>query len=154
MAAVRRVEIRKKIEEAQSITLGLDESKTRKVIRVRGDAIKHPFTFDAVFGIVSKSYEAGDTASSLREDHAQHASKELEGFLKRFFTPLATRKRGRAARGQPAASFCAEEFARFRKKVRVLASDGCGAERRALLLEAQTYFYNVKYIYIYIYIYN
>jgi hypothetical protein len=146
MAAVRRIMIRKNIEEAQSITLGLDESKTRKIIRIRGDAPQHPFVFDAVLGIVSKSYEAEDTASSLREDHAQHASKELEGFLKRFFTPLATKKRGRAAREQPAASFCAEELARFRKKVRVLTSDGGAAERRALFFEAQTFFYNVKYL--------
>lgn len=145
MASVKRMEIRRKLEEAQSISLGLDESNTRKVIRVRGDALKKPFTFEAVLGIVAKSYDKGDIAKSLREDHAQHTSKELVEFFQRFFTPLATRKRGRGARGQPAASFCAEELDRFRRKVRVLTSDGGGSERRALFLQAESFFVNAKY---------
>ena len=125
MAEVKREEIRENIANATSISVALDETKGRKIVRIRGDRPTRPFTFDAVLGMYGTSYlpakkktigaASGAVESAIQEDHAQHAAKELDAFLKRFFTPLASRKRGRSAGGSDV-PFNADELESFKKK--------------------------------------
>ena len=72
-AEVARESCRKRIREATSITLAVDECDTRKVIRLRCDTPQPPYQWDGVIGICKKEYGmTGDISSELKDDHAVH----------------------------------------------------------------------------------
>ena len=150
MAEVVRVRIRKMLAQASSISIALDESKYRKIIRFRADLpVAHSsislgshvgasgFSLSGVLGLLDCSKKH---ASDFEEDHAVSAVKQLDGFLTTFCTPLG-RMRGR--RGpQPLAC----DYALKRHIVRTVtcvAADGASKERRAVFLAARDLFPNL-----------
>ena len=192
MAEEVRVDVRKKMRQATSISVALDESDGKKIYRARCDTPAHPYRFDCVLGISMKKLGTeGSVSSEVNRDHAQQGHMQLEAFHRRFFTkgakvirdprkkakhspahaqpsqPVATPR----AQGQPVAALpgrCAatqsqaasstakgvkrkrevpqptfdeDGFTDFRRKVRVVASDGGPSERRALLMTAASDFY-------------
>ena len=95
---------RKRLRLATSVSVAFDECDTRKVIRVRCDTQDPPsYQWDGVIGIVRKKYGVtGDTSAELKDDHAVHNLRLLEGTLRAFYTPLPA-KLPRKKRNQPAA---------------------------------------------------
>ena len=96
MAEVMRRRVRKALSRATSISLALDESKYRKIIRFRCD-VPSPcrdrsrwrgasgFSYSGVLGLLDCSKKH---ASDFEEDHAVTAVAMLDSFLTKFCTPL------------------------------------------------------------------
>ena len=137
MAEVLRVEAREVLRNATSISLSLDESKYRKVVRYRAD-VPAPvggvaqnvgasgYCRSGVLGILDcrKSH-----AAEFEEDHAAMAVKQLGSFFTKFCTPLGRRRR----EALPLA--CDESLkSHIMNTVRILSADGAAKERRALFL--------------------
>ena len=138
MAEVLRVETREVLRNATSISLSLDESKYRKVVRYRADAPApvvggvaqnvgaSGYSRSGVLGILdcSKSH-----AAEFEEDHAAMAVKQLGSFLTKFCTPPG---RGRRT-SLPLA--CDEVLkSHVLATVTSIAADGASKERRAVFL--------------------
>ena len=96
MAEVTRRRIRKALMRATSITLALDESKYRKIVRFRCDVPSRcrdrsrwrgasGFSYSGVLGLLDCSKKH---ASDFEEDHAVTAVAHLDSFLTKFCTPL------------------------------------------------------------------
>ena len=146
MAEVLRVETRDVLRNATSISLSLDESKYRKVVRYRAD-VPAPgggvarnvgasgYCHAGVLGILDckKSH-----AAEFEEDHAVTAVKQLGSFLTKFCTPMG---RGRR-KAVPLA--CDESLkSHVMRTVTSLSADGAAKERRAVFLAARELFPNL-----------
>ena len=152
MAEVLRNRTRRVLREATSITLALDESKYRKVVRYRADLPSRMssgpgslwrhvgasgFTHSGVLGIISCSKEH---ASDFDEDHAVIAVRHLNSFLEEFCTPLGRKRKTRGP--QPLA--CDHDLkAHVMKTVTCISADGGSKERRAVFLAARELFSNL-----------
>ena len=107
MAGVLAEIVRRKnrilLKEASSITIALDESNTRKVLRFCCDTPNPPYTAKGVIGTLRLSYEqkgedAGGVQEQMEEDHAVHALRALKLCLIRFCTrPTRTKRPRRTA---------------------------------------------------------
>ena len=104
-------------------------------------------------------------SAEVKDDHAVQNLRLLDETAREAFTPLP-RSLSRATPNQPPAAVapasggaknrdrkmefvgtCNEkELHEFKKKVRILASDGGAAERRGLFLAAEKYFPNVQFV--------
>ena len=198
MAEVAREDVRERLRESTSITIGLDESDGRKIFRARCDTPGPPYRFDCVLGVHTKRFgEFNRVVDEVREDHAKRTHRYLESFHRRFFTPNAgvqqikTRdakkpgsaqanvpsnrietpgpsintgrqpvategsqlpvavapSRGAKRKRQPVAISLDEDgYRSYRDKVRVLASDGGAAERRALFFSASGDFFQMLHL--------
>ena len=103
MAEVMRRRIRKVLQQATSISIALDEFKSRKIIRFRADlpsaqsgspwrhVCASGYSLSGVLGILSCSKKH---ASDFEDDHAVTAVKQLDALFSKFCTPLG-RVRGR-----------------------------------------------------------
>ena len=152
MAELTRRSIRNALRQATSISLSLDESKYRKIIRFRADLPSRQkessgslwrhvgasgFCVSGVLGLLDCSKKRPE---DFEEDHAVTALKQMDDFLTRFCTPLG-RVRGRRA-PQPLA--CDEELKKhIREKVISISADGCPKERRGIFLVAREFFFNI-----------
>ena len=170
-AEVVRENCRKRVREATSISVAFDECDTRKVIRVRCDTPEPPHQWDGVIGIVRKQYVVtGDISGELKDDHAVQNLRLLDESFRAFYTPMQSKlpkkRRAQPAAGAPASGGvlpviggkrhrgikrkpceCNEdELHAFKKKVRILVSDGGSPERRATSLTALNYFQNVHLV--------
>ena len=88
-AEVVRESCRKRIREATSISLAVDECDTRKVIRVRCDTPEPPYQWDGAICICKKLYGiTGDVSRELKDDHAVHNRRLFEQSLQSFYMPL------------------------------------------------------------------
>ena len=150
MAECVRQKNRKQLSQATSISLAMDESKYRKIIRFRADLPTRlstrshwresnlgaaGFCVTGVLGILDCSKKH---ASDFEEDHAVTAVKLLGEFLTKFFTPLG---RGRR-QAEPLA--CDEGLKdHVLRTVTSVSADGCAAERRAVFLAAREIFPNL-----------
>ena len=96
MAEVTRRRIRKALSRATSISLALDESKYRKIVRFRCDVPSRRrdrsrwrgasgFSYSGVLGLLDCSKKH---ASDFEEDHAVTAVAHLDSFLTKCCTPL------------------------------------------------------------------
>ena len=161
MAEVLRRKIRQELRLATCITLALDESRYRKIVRYRADvpdashvaaeaAGSHRlgsrwrhvgacgFSTSGVLGILDCSKKH---PSDFEDDHAVTAVKMLDSFLTRFCTPLG-RSSDRRNGTQPLA--CDEELkTHLLNTVTCLSADGAAKERRAVFLAARELFPNV-----------
>ena len=140
MAEVLRMKIRDVLGNATSISLSLDESKYRKIVRYRADVPSRnveasDFCNAGALGILD--CEKGH-ASEFEEDHAVTAVKQLESFLTRFCTPLG---RGR----RKALSLTCDESLKshIMRTVTSFSADGGGKERRAVFLAGRELFPNL-----------
>jgi len=133
MAETQKRKHRQWLGEATSITLSVDESKRRKLIRFKCDSKEPPFWRSGVLGIIGKHIRKaiGDVLDSS-EDHAIESVRLLEAFLNHACTPLAKE-----------AVVDAELKAHILEHVRVLAADGASSERRALFAAMERLFKNV-----------
>ena len=169
-AEIVRQDCRKRLREASSISLAVDECDTRKVIRVRCDTPEAPYQWDGIIGVIRRRYGlTEDVAAEVKEDHAVHSVALLDDTIRTFFTPLPCRQARKRkvdnAAGNAVASSapasggkrqritrreqpqCDEvELGGFRAKVRILCADGGSGERRALFRAAQHYFPNVDQV--------
>ena len=150
MAEVLRRKIRQELLLATSISLALDESKYRKIIRYRADLPsakssrpgslwRHVgasgFSQSGVLGIIDCSKKH---ASDFEEDHAVTAVKQLDSCLARFCTPLGRSQGPRGPRGGAQPLACDEELeAHIINTVTCLSADGASKERRAVSLAAR-----------------
>ena len=146
MAEVLRVETRDVLRNATSISLSLDESNYRKVVRYRADKPApgggvarnvgaSGYCHAGVLGILDckKSH-----AAEFEEDHAVTAVKQLGSFLTKFCTPMG---RGRR-KAVPLA--CDESLkSHVMRTVTSLSADGASKERRAVFLAARELFPNL-----------
>ena len=99
ISEVVREGIRKRLRSATSATVALDDWRGRKILRVRVDTPEAPYSYDGVLGVVRKSYGShGAVADDIAEDHAQHSLRRIEHCHRRFFTPLASKKRKASSR--------------------------------------------------------
>ena len=146
MAEVTRENTRKRLREATSVTVALDECKGRKIIRVRCDTPDAPYRYDGILGVVMRTYGSeGDVAAEVRGDHAENAARLLEECHRRFFTPMPSKRQ--SACGDEQRKRCNDdELGAFRRKVRILAADGGSAERRAVFLAAERYYPRVAQV--------
>ena len=146
MAEVGRVKVREVLRRASHITLAMDDSKNRKIIRFRADVptpaatgaawcrgknqAASGFSYTGVLGIL---HLAKSETADFEDDHAACAVKQLSAFLTRFCTPL----------GKDAS--CDQELrAAIVGRVACLSADGASKERRALTLAARELFPNLK----------
>ena len=167
MAEDARKDIRTHFGRATSICIAVDESDGRKLVRARCDTPKSPYRFDCVMGILTKKFgKSGRVADEVMEDHALSSTTHFKEFHRRFFTKGAkrfnwgqrkkrpdaqpgaspSRKRRRSRQELHAPTLDEEGLEDYRRKVRVLASDGGPSERRALWLSASEEFPNVDFI--------
>ena len=139
-----RQKCRKRLAQATSVTVALDDCGGRKVLRFRCDTPGPPYRYDGLIGVLSRTY----SMEELRTDHAEHCLKLVDKKVKSFWTPLAPNKRRKAAAAATAASGAdvaaasgadGEQqtrvdacIAEFRKKVRIVAADGGSGERRTV----------------------
>ena len=146
MAEVLRAQIRQDLRRATSISLAIDESKYRKVLRYRVDRPsasrgRHVgasgFNSSGVLGIIDCSKKHPE---DFEDDHAVTAVKQMRSFITKFCTPLG-RTPGR--RGpQPLA--CDEALRdHIFSSVKIFAADGGSKERRAVFLAARELFPNL-----------
>ena len=101
MGEVARMRARKTLKAATSITIALDESKTRKVLRFCCDTPTPPYVAHGLIGTLRLSYEqpdAGCLQQQMEEDHAVHALRALTQCLTKFCTRVTRRQRRRATR--------------------------------------------------------
>ena len=152
MAELTRRRIREALRRATSITLALDESKYRKVIRFRADLPSRVkglsgsfgrhvnasgFCVSGVLGLLDCSKKH---AEDFEEDHAVTAVKQFDAFFTRFCTPLG-RVRGHRA---PEPLACDQELKKLiQEKVFCISADGAPKERRAVFLVAREFFPNL-----------
>jgi hypothetical protein len=152
MAEVLRRKVRKVLSQATSITLALDESKYRKIIRYRADLPSRKrrgpgslwrhvgasgFSRSGVLGLLDCSKKH---ASDFEDDHAVTAVKQLDDFLTKFCSPLG-RIKGR--RGVQRLACDRDLKAHVLNTVKCLAADGASKERRAVFLAARDLFPNL-----------
>jgi hypothetical protein len=81
--------MRAHLRKATSISVAVDESDGRKLVRVRCDMPERPYRFNGVMGVLHKSFKNKDIAAvkeAVMEDHAKVALESLQRFHKRFFT--------------------------------------------------------------------
>ena len=103
MAEICRRKHRTHLKHATSITIALDESNTRKVLRYCCDTPSHPYTAHGLLGTLRLSYEqkskdAVGVQEQMEEDHAVHALRALKRCLIRFCTsPKRTKRPHRTA---------------------------------------------------------
>ena len=151
MAEVARRRIRKALSRATSISLALDESKYRKIVRFRCDVPSRcrdrsrwrgasGFSYSGVLGLLDCSKKH---ASDFEEDHAVTAVAHLDSFLTFFCTPLGPERDGRGRRGAPPSTCDRDLKAHVMKTVRSVAADGVSKERRAVFLAARDLFANL-----------
>ena len=147
MAEVLRRRIRTVLSKATFISLAMDESKYRKIIRFRADlpclkssslwrsAGASGFSVSGVLGILDCSKKH---ASDFEDDHALTAVKQLDAFLTKFCTPL-----GRGRRDPQPLACDLDLKAHLLKTVTTIAADGASKERRALFLAVREMFPNL-----------
>ena len=154
MAEVCRVKIRAVLREATVITLALDASKYRKVVRFRCDRpgasgaeagtsgaeagsgwapCKYigasGFCQSGIMGILDCTREH---TADFEADHAVMAVKQLDAFLTKFCTPLGKK-------GEPLAP--GEGLKQhILTRVACISADGASSERRAILLAGRELF--------------
>ena len=133
MAEVVRERTRKRLREATSITLAIDASKYRKVVRFRCDtqepAAGGEYVARGILGIVP--CEKGSTAE-FEEDHAIVAVRQLDAFLTRFCARLS-------CAGQPLApDVPLKDY--IIQHIQAFAADGAAGERRPLFYAVQQIF--------------
>ena len=94
-AETARSRTRKRVREATSLTIAVDECAARKVLRVCGDMPTAPFTFQGILGMVHLSFENAtlaqepslqELAQEITEDHAIHSLKAVQESVRRFCT--------------------------------------------------------------------
>jgi hypothetical protein len=147
MAEVLRRRIRTVLFKATFISLAMDESKYRKVIRFRADlpclkssslwrsAGASGFSVSGVLGILDCSKKH---ASDFEDDHAVSAVKQLDAFLTKFCTPL-----GRGLRSPQPLACDLDLKTHLLKTVTTISADGASKERRAVFLAAREMFPNL-----------
>ena len=147
MAEALRAQIRQDLRRATSISLAIDESKYRKVLRYRIDRPsasrgRHVgasgFNSSGVLGIIDCSKKH---PQDFEDDHAVTAVKQMRSFITKFCTPLGRTTPGRRW-PQPLA--CDEALRdHILSSVKILAADGGSKERRAVFLAARELFPNL-----------
>ena len=150
MAEVLRVEAREVLRNATSISLSLDESKYRKVVRYRADV---PAPVGGVAqdvgasgycrsGVLGILHCRKSRAAEFEEDHAAMAVKQLRSFLTKFCTPLGRRPGRGRRKALPLA--CDEALkSHVLATVNTISADGASKERRAVFLAAKELFPNL-----------
>ena len=132
MAETHREVIRKRLGEAQFISLSMDDRQYQKVVRFRCDAPREPYVHSGILGVMGLEKSA---VGDFEEDHALIGVRKLDSFLNTFCTPLRST-------GRPSATdLVLKEH--IRKCTRVFAADGGSKERRALLPAAEQLFPNI-----------
>jgi len=151
MAEVMRNRIRTVLRQATYITLSLDESKNRKVVRYRADVPSRitgslwrhvgasGFSQSGVLGLMDCSKKH---ASDFEDDHAVTAVMQLDTFLTRFCTPLG-RSTVKGTRGPQPLACDLDLKAHLMKTVSCVAANGGSKERRAVFLAVREIFSNV-----------
>ena len=87
LAEVTRDDIRARFRDASSISVAVDESDGRKIVRAKCDAPGPPYHFNCVVGIITKSWGQFDTAvKEVQADRAKLTHKYLDRFHRLFFT--------------------------------------------------------------------
>ena len=157
MAEVIRHNIRSTLAKASSISLAIDESQHKKIVRFRAD-LPEPLARGCFYGRLSAGNHcisgvlgildcSKKHACDFEQDHALTAVKQLDDFLTRFCTPLGPRPRARGPRRGPQPLACDVMLkAEIIKKVTCFAADGASKERRALALAVREVFPNVLII--------
>ena len=149
MAEVLRVRTREILRNATSMSLSLDESNYRVIVRYRCDVPSSAGEGPGVAGNVGASgfSHAGvlgilfckkDRAAEFEEDHAVTAVEGLDSFLTRFCTPL-----GRGRRKALPLACDAQLKKHIMRTVTSLSADGAAKERRALFLAGRELFPNL-----------
>ena len=137
MAEDARATARKRLREATNITLAIDESKYRKVVRFRCDTpgpdADGNYVARGVLGILSCARESTE---EFLEDHALVAVRRLDAFLLRFCTCFDSK-------GQPLAPDAVLKD-HIIKHTTAFAADGGSAERRALFYAIRMVFAKCK----------
>ena len=88
-AEVVRESCRKRLREATSISLAVDECNTKKIIRVRCDTPEPPYQRDGAICICKKLYGiTGDISYELKDDHTVHNRRLFEQSLHAYYMPL------------------------------------------------------------------
>ena len=127
LAEVKRAENRNHIRKATCLSLAIDESKRRRVLRFRCDAPEDPYVADGVIGVMGGQ---PCKVEELTADAAERFVKDLVQFLRKWCTPMS-------------GEFDSALYDHLLQVVRVIAADGCQAERRNLFQAARTMFPNV-----------
>jgi len=122
---------RRSLRRATFVSLALDGSKGKKLVRFRSDCPEAPWFSTGVLGVLDEV--VFDHVDEPAEDHAQRAMWKLDLLLTQFCTPL----------GAPLDQDFKDHLL---KLVRVVGADGCAAERRAICLAAERLFPNLLYI--------
>ena len=130
-AEQERTHVWKRLREATSVCLSMDEGKARKVLRVRCDTREPPYSFGGVIGFLDTAYA---NLEEITEDHGKTAVNKLGDFFRDFFTPLS------------GAESEAGAFEAFVDKVFVLCADGAAAARKILFMCAVFLFKNLRMV--------
>ena len=132
MAEVRRRQIRGWLKSSRYISLSLDAGQNRKVVRFRCSLAEEPFVATGILGAFDITKRSRD---ELEEDHAKASIQQLSNFLDKFCTPLV-----KSSRPLARDSVLKDHILHH---TRVLAADGCKAERRAFFFACIAIFPNV-----------
>jgi hypothetical protein len=89
MAEGGRERARKRMREASSFCISMDDGKARKILRVRCDQATPPYSFGGVVGLVEPGYASLD---EILEDHGQLSVGKLRDFFHSFFYPVGLRR--------------------------------------------------------------
>ena len=137
LAEVLRERTRKRLREATCITLALDASQYRKVVRFRCDtpqpAAGGEYVARGILGIVSCTKES---TAAFEEDHAISAVRSLDAFLTRFCTSKS-RARQPLALDLPLKEHIIQHILTF-------AADGAASQRRELFFAIREVCTNCK----------
>jgi hypothetical protein len=128
MSEVAKRKARKRLREATSICLSMDDVKARKIMRFRCDTPHEPYHAGGILGVFDGSYVSLD---EITEDHGKIAVAKMESFLREYFTPL-----GR--------DFDAAGYSHFCTCVHTLVADGATAARKILFLAFFALFPNLS----------
>ena len=89
MGMEARERCRKRLRDATSVTVALDDCAGRNIVRFRCDTPEPPYVYDGLVGVLSKKW----AIENIRDDHAEHSTRLLGLKVKSFWTPIAPKRR-------------------------------------------------------------
>ena len=95
--------VRKRLREASSVCLSMDEGKARKVLRVRCDTKEPPYSFGGVLGFLDTAYAS---LEEITDDHGNTAVNKLGDFF-HDFSPRSLARSVRLALSRLSSTRCA-----------------------------------------------
>ena len=124
MAEAVRAGQRKRLREATTMSIAVDERGRKKIIRFRADAPDPPYVVNGVLGVLGGAVASPGEA---QKDHAQKGVESMEAFLRRLCTPTG-------------GAFDQALFDHLLAITRVLASDGASSQRREIFAQSRALF--------------